>query len=108
MRGEITTRRLQVLIDGLGEGSALHRAAQEGKNWSLSDAILWQILGQLTRANLYWRALLKIPKHKDKFEWPKTPWDEQENQATRYGDVAPEDQDAAVAYLMSLHNNPQE
>lgn len=60
------------------------------------------------RLNGYMRALVRIPRHKDKFDWPSTPWEKQESQATRYGDVAEEDQDAAVDYLMSLHNNPQE
>lgn len=108
MRGEITTRRLQVLLAYLPEGSALHRAQTDGKIWGLTEAIQWQVLGQVSRLNSYIRSWLKIKPHQDKFVWPSTPWEEQEKNTTKYGKVAAEDQDDAVAYLLSLQSGEGE
>lgn len=100
-RGLISARRLQVLIDWLPEGSALHRARAEGKTMTLSESVLWQMYGQLVRANAYAFAGFQIKKNSDKFSWPASPWEESEKQK-RVGAVAAGDQRAALDYLMSL------
>lgn len=77
------------------------------RQWTISDAMVWQLLGELRRANMYHRATLKIRPDQDRFEWPKTPWADSDNASSeRVGSVAPADQSAAVAYLIGLSAPP--
>lgn len=73
----------------------------DGKTWSLSDQLMWMVLGEINRTNYYLRGYMRIKKHQDKFTWPKTPWEESATSKT-YGSVAPEDQMDAIKYLRSL------
>ena len=90
------------------DGSALHRAMRsDERQWTVADAVAWQTLGELRRANMYHRAALKIRPEKDRFVWPQTPWVDSDNASSeRVGSVAPADQSAAVAYLIGLSAPP--
>lgn len=91
-----------MLIDGLPEDSALHRAINKGRLWTLDRQILWLIAGQTVRTAAYTRASAGVKKHRDLPAWPDTPWDESENTPTRYGKVAEADRSAALEYLSAL------
>ncbi|MDO5501041.1 MAG: hypothetical protein Q4F67_15305 [Propionibacteriaceae bacterium] len=104
-RGEITSRRLSVLIGGLPEGSALHRAMHDGKTWTTTHQLLWLVLGEAHHHGSFWRGFLKIKSAADKWKWPKTPWEKQDNGA-QYGRVAQADRPAAARYLIGLYAPP--
>lgn len=99
MRGEITSRRLGVLIAGLPEDSALHRARNDGHTWTTLHAMVWWCVGELVHNNGFWRGYLKAKN--DRFKWPATPWAKKDGEK-KWGRVAPEDRLAAAEYLQSL------
>lgn len=70
--GEITARRLVVLINGLRPDSALHRAQTGGHQWTWTEALLWQAvyLLQVVDQRLVWQkhGKPKMPKWRD-FPW---------------------------------------
>ena len=77
------------------------------REWTVSDAVAWHMLGELRRANMYRRSMLKIRPEQDRFIWPQTPWADSDNAASeRVGAVAPADQAAAVQYLIGLSAPP--
>ena len=77
------------------------------RQWTVADAVAWQTLGELRRANMYHRAALKIRPDQDRFVWPQTPWADSDNASSeRVGAVAPADQAAAVQYLIGLSAPP--
>ncbi|MDK8637536.1 hypothetical protein QP866_06805 [Corynebacterium imitans] len=100
-RGEISTRRLRALIQWLPPGNAIDRARDNGRSWGLDQQMVWQLLGELRRLNMYTRAELRVKPHQDKFVWPTTPW-EPDEESTRVGAVSKRDQQAAAAYLLAL------
>lgn len=91
------------MLAGLPPGSALHRAQAEGKTWSLPEQILWHMLGQMVHLNGQVRSLRGVRSEQDKFKWPATPWDDKDQDKTKYGSLAPEDQEAGINYLAALH-----
>ena len=73
------------------------------RQWTISDAMVWQLLGELRRSNMYQRSFLKVRPEKEQWSWPQTPWaDSDDASSERVGSVAPADQSAAVAYLIGL------
>lgn len=100
--GNITTRFLMALISGLPDDTALSRAQEGGKPWYLRDMVQWEILHQLVINNVYWAAKLS-GKKQDEVKWPKDPWEDVGKAAsTTHGRVEKGDEEAALAYLMSL------
>lgn len=91
-----------MLIDGLPDDSALHRAINGGKSWNLDRQISWFIAGQAFRTAAYVRAQAGVKKHRDLPDWPATPWEESESAPKRYGKVAEADRAAALEYLVAL------
>ena len=80
---------------------------RDGRRWTISDAIAWQILGELHRANMYERGFLRIKPEQDRLKWPVTPWADTDDDASeRVGKVAAADQAAAVDYLVALSAPP--
>lgn len=72
----------------------------------MRDWMLWSIYGELIRANGYYRAGLGIKPNRDRFKWPSSPFEASEDDKTRIGNVASEDQAAAVEYLLALSPPP--
>lgn len=102
-RGEVTARKLRVLIEQLPPRSALHRARNEGQEWGNLEAVAWQIVYYLKviEQRLVW-SRGKRPK------WPKWlqfPWSKDQ---VKIGDRAGADPLKVKAYLDSLSasNNP--
>ncbi|WP_143341171.1 hypothetical protein [Corynebacterium bouchesdurhonense] len=76
------------------------------RTWTMRDWMLWSIYGELIRANGYYRAELGIKPNRDRFKWPASPFEAPEDDKTRLGNVASEDQAAAVDYLLALSPPP--
>ncbi|GAA1417917.1 hypothetical protein [Corynebacterium durum] len=101
-RGEITTRMLVALIEGLPEDSYLQRVMNDGKPWTTMHAIMWQILHQEAVNNVNWAAKLS-GKKQDYPDWPEDPWDKtNKTKQKHHGLVERGDEEAAVNYLMGL------
>lgn len=103
MRGDITSRRLKVLIDGLPEGSALHRARLDGHEWTSVHDLLWTLVQAVPRREkLLARQLNKQQAQGLKMPKLKTyPWDPDQDQS-RYGKNNAGDEEAALSYLEGL------
>lgn len=95
----MTTRRLVALINGLPEGSALHRARNEGRTWTTDHALLWHLAYMLQRVEgvLGAQGVRRQPKPVKK---KKTPWDD--DTVKRTGRVEKGDELAAIRYLQGL------
>ncbi|MFI2216523.1 hypothetical protein ACH47B_06525 [Rhodococcus sp. NPDC019627] len=96
-RGEISARRLRVLVEGLPANSARARAYHEGRQWTVTDALLWQ-------AVYYLRVLdQRLVWHRGKrAKWPKFsefPWSRSDVQLGNRGDATTEQ---VLAYLESI------
>lgn len=76
------------------------------RTWTVRDWMLWAIYGELIRANVYYRAELGIKPEQDRFKWPASPYEQPDDGAKRIGNVAAEDQAAAVDYLLALSPPP--
>ena len=74
--------------------------------WTMRDQLLWNIFGEILRSNVYYRAELGIKPEQERFKWPANPFEEPDDGTTRIGKVAPEDQAAAVDYLLALSPPP--
>lgn len=77
----------------------------EGRVWTTTHQLLWLVLGELHHHGGFWRGWLKIKSSADKFKWPRTPW-ERDDDGTRYGKVAAVDRPAAAKYLIGLYRPP--
>ncbi|CAB93920.2 gp14 [Corynebacterium phage BFK20] len=82
--------------------NAITRALNDGKSWTMDNAIAWTALGKLTEIEKYWRARLNIKTRPEK--WPETPWDQNtgSGKVKRHGQVAEEDRQDAVDYLLTM------
>ena len=74
----------------------------DGKLWTTTHQILWLALGELHHLGSFWRGFLKVKAAADKWKWPRTPWD-REDDGKRYGKVADEDKPMAAEYLIGLY-----
>lgn len=94
--GEITLRQLRVLVEQLPPGSALHRALNEGHQWTNVEALLWAISHRLERldARMQWMKGKK-PKWP---RWKQFPWSKD---GVRMGDRSGRSSAEALAFLRS-------
>lgn len=84
----------------------MHRARNNGRPWTLMHQLVWLILGELHHHGGFWRGSLKIKPDKDKFKWPRTPWEDNDN-STRYGQVDKKHLPAAAKYLVGLYRKSE-
>lgn len=101
MAGEITTRRLEALLDGLPEDNAITRAVNDGRAWGTTHALLWQVLGTLVNIAGLIRAALQIKTNT--FKWPVDPWTKVDDGKT-IGRVDKDDQVDAISYLSQMYD----
>ncbi|QDF16189.1 tail assembly chaperone [Gordonia phage Malachai] len=103
-RGEITLRKLRVLIDGLPQGrTAIDQAKTGGQQWGWIEQLLWmQVrLMQIQTASISNR--LGKPKVKVPKEHPKYPWtDVDEDEPTKYGNRGDHSSEDVMAFLDTL------
>lgn len=96
-RGEITLRQLRVLVVNLPPDSALHRARNDGQQWTNVEALLWQLIHhvKILDQRLVWHRG-KRPR------WPKWlqfPWS---RNAVQIGDRGEATTEEVLAYLRSM------
>lgn len=103
-RGEITLRKLRVLVDHLPVDSAASWSSTDGHPWSQESALLWRMIWELQGVNVKIAQLggnrrAKMPADK----MPRFPWSRpDEDNPSSFGAV-PEGREAeALSYLDSL------
>lgn len=91
---------MRVLVEHLPPGSALHRARNDGHQWTNVESLLWQLV-------YYVRVLdQRLVWHKGKrAKWPKWlqfPWSREELKMGDRGEASTED---VLGYLASISAN---
>lgn len=96
-RGEVSLRQLRVYVEQLTPGGALHRAQNDGQQWTNVEALLWAIAHKLDHLDqrLVWtkRKKPKWPRFKP-FPWSKD--------GVKLGDRGEATSEQTIAYLRSL------
>lgn len=105
-RGEITLRKLRVLIQGLPQDSAAHRSATDGQTWTWVEQILWQMIRSNSDNATRITSALSGKKQKPKLikdaDWPKFPWREPDSKPKRFGKVEDRSGEEVMAFLDSF------
>ncbi|QDF17111.1 tail assembly chaperone [Gordonia phage William] len=103
-RGEITLRKLRVLIENLPQGvTAIDQARSDGQRWGWNEQMLWMLvrLMQIQTASISNR--LGKPKVKVPKEHPKYPWiDVDEDAPKQFGSRGDHSSEEVMSFLDSL------
>ena len=84
-RGEVTPRRLRVLIDGLGDDHPLKTV--DGHKYPMLEQLVWQLIGEIKRMTVQTSLSLGNKKVGKDIDHPATPWaPEQKKNVRRIGD----------------------
>ena len=103
-RGEITLRKLRVLVENLPKDSPARWHLTDGKPYGITDSLLWRLLWatwetQVLLARVNGNSKAKMPAE----ETPAYPWSEIKNaNSSRIGSLGDHTQEEALAYLKSL------
>lgn len=105
-RGEITLRKLRVLIEGLPPDSAAHRAVTDGQLWTWREWLLWHgvrtSIDNATRVAHSLSGKKGKPKTIADKDWPVYPWVKADSAPTHYGDTDGRDGTEVIAFLDSF------
>lgn len=102
-RGEITLRKLRVLIEGIPQGSVIDQARTEHQQWGWNEQLLWMLIRLMqiqtaSIANRLGKPKVKVPK-----EHPKYPWDAiEEDGPQKHGDRGDHSAEEVMEFLDSL------
>lgn len=104
-RGEITLRKLRVLIEGLPQNSAVHRARTDGQTWTWVEVLLWHLirLTQVQTASLgnrLGKPRIRVPSTHPQFPWASK--DDDEDGPKHFGDRGGRSSEEVMQFLDSL------
>lgn len=107
-RGEITLRKLRVLLDHLPSDAPTRWHLTDGKQFSLDDQLGWNQLWALTR--IAQSLMGEKATGKDVYDgMPKFPWSEVEGSGKRFGSLGEgRTHEQVMAYLESMGVSPPE
>ncbi len=102
-RGEITLRKLRVLTQGLPPVGPHSRHTAEGREYSLTDALLWSVLWALQSNTVVTAQAAGAKKAKmPADEMPEYPWSRPEKKGQLVGDLGDFDQEEVLDFLDNL------
>lgn len=99
-RGEITLRKLRVLLEGLPQDAPTRWHATDGHPWTDSHQMQWQALWAMATAA---SALARPGRGKSVFDkMPRFPWESPEGGPKKFGSLDGVNQEDVLDYLDNL------
>ena len=102
-RGEITLRKLRVLVEYLPQDSPARWHLTEGKPYTVRDDVAWHTLWLLLQVAVQQRQIAGDKNAKMPADTrPRYPWSEIKSSTRSLGSVAPERREEVLDYLENL------